>query len=179
MKTTKQTVTQTGGDFEALHGAVSALREQMTFLTALTPAERGKLGYAAAHLEEIKASLAVAKANPSLLPIAFDLPRFEVDASHVVNLHQVSTQLKSLAADVQDTLAVASARALKSSRQLRKVVKAMAASTPGLKLVTESLDAVTPRSAPRGPTAVAAPPGTAPAPAPAAGSPVSPQTQVA
>lgn len=178
MKTkSKTTVNKTGHDFEALHGALKELRKQMPFLITVPPGERRKLKYGGApRLDQAVASLAAARANPAVLPPAFDMGRFAEDVTQASQLQGLLNEMRSIVSDLQDTLHTVGSRAVQSGRQVRTVVKALARNTPGMKSVTQSLESPSSRLTKRpGTTGEPAPAVTKPAPE----TPAQPDTQAA
>src|SRR5262245_16677244 len=87
--------------------AVRDLRQQMTFLKALTPKERGTMPKVSpSALTLMETALQAARENPSLIPPSIDLTRYGEEVQSCRGLYSLLTQLQELCSDVQDTLAV-------------------------------------------------------------------------
>jgi len=168
--------------------ALKKLRQQMTFLIALSPLERSHSRHVGPkNIEAAQLSLSAVREYPNILPVGFDLARFEQTVQIAAGLYQCQAALKELASDVQDTLLTVGAEAAKGTQQIRALVKAAAQTTPGLKQMSQRLAARSQRgtgaefqaapveSEPESPPALAASP-TLPVPAAPAVIPSAPQS---
>src|SRR6185436_13789036 len=120
--------------------ALKKLRQQMTFLVALSPLERSRTGHVGPkNIEAAQLSLSAAREYPNILPVGFDLAQFEQTVQTAAGLYQCQAALKDLASDVQDTLLTVGAEAIKGTQLIRVLVKAAAKTTPGLKQISQRL----------------------------------------
>lgn len=96
-------------ELNAAAGRLTALHQRMNYLAVLTPEQRKEkhgMRIGARKLDLTKNRVAVAVANPGLLPAAFDLPRLERDTAVCVALLDILTVLGRIWDSVNDTLLV-------------------------------------------------------------------------
>jgi hypothetical protein len=161
---------------------VGALQEQMTFLSPLTEAERrehqsARIGLKA--LRRIENRLVAAREHRELLPAAFDLRKFERDATTAGALGECLAVIDKLRGAVYDTLLAVGKRASVAANNAYGHIKVGSTTAEQLKRTVDKLGrrggrtpatsatetpVARPATAPPGPT----PPEPAVRPAPAA-----------
>ena len=139
MKNQNLPVTVTISDLEAVGRSLKALRQTMPFLVTLSPSERRGTPLGPQKLALAETCLIAARENRSILPPSFDFDQFEHNVRITAGLHKNLNELKQLASDVQDTLIAVAKQTLKSSQQVRALVRTAAKTTPGLQLLAQQL----------------------------------------
>ncbi len=132
---------------------VTTLLETMSFVEPLSQAEQRnhrtvQLGPKA--LRTIHNRLATAQANPSLLPPAFDLKRYERDAALALALNECLSAVERMQVAVRETLLVVGKRALVDSATVYGYLRVTATTADRLKRTVERL--VVRRTSPPSPT---------------------------
>lgn len=174
------TTKPTGTSVDVIRAAaadIGALREEMTFLLPLTDAERrehraARIGMKT--LRSIENRLAAARQHRELLPPAFDLRKFERDATTASALGECLAAIDQMRAEVYDTLLAVGQRALVAATSAYGHIKVGSTTAESLKRTVEKL-ATRPGRTPAAekptlPSVLPAPttPGTPPPAAPAA-----------
>jgi hypothetical protein len=182
MKTVK-TTKPTGMSVDVIRAAIAdvgALRERMTFLLPLTEAERREHKAARIGLKTLRSienRLAAARQHRELLPPAFDLRKFERDATTASVLGECLAAVDQMRGEVYDTLLAVGNRALVAATTAYGHIKVGSTTAERLKHTVEKLatrpgrtaaaEKPTPPSILPSPTAPGAPPPAAPAAVPA------------
>lgn len=117
MKTTKPTHASSD-EVQTVITALKELHEQMTFLTPLSPEQRGALRAGRIGPQGwpvLQNRLGAARQHRDMLPPTFDLRKFERDVELAGNLRDCLVRLDQIRAGVNDTLLALGSRVLQAS----------------------------------------------------------------
>jgi len=152
MKNQDQTELISAKGIESAIASLNALRQEMTFLTALAPnARRSRARITPATLTLMESAVEAVRENRSLIPPSIVLELYEAKVQAARGLSNLLNKLQELCSDVQDTLSTVGQEANNTTQQVRVVIRTVAKTTPtpGLKLLSQRLNPRSGRSTPR------------------------------
>lgn len=125
---------------QEIEAALEAIKQKLPFLITLTIEERRRLfKMGKARFSFVQDSLAIARANPEILPASFDLSAFERDLALAKELANLRLRVNQLNEQLDDTLIAVGSEALSSSLNVYDYLKTAAKQYPGLKGAIEEL----------------------------------------
>ncbi len=125
---------------QTLIAQIGAAKAALTFLLNLTYAERQKIvkmgPKSVAYVEEC---LRVARANPQILPMGFDIDEFARDLQLVIDLRDIFVVLEPFYEAMQDTIYAAGSDAMLTANRVYAYAKVAAKNDSTLKASVDEL----------------------------------------
>lgn len=119
---------------------LNAVKSTLSFTVNLTPKERKTLfKMGAKSVGFVELALRVAKENPGILPVGFNIAEFEKDVKLSLDLVEINTILAPLAEAVDDTNLAVGSEAMAQSNRIYELVKSAAKHDANLKELKNQL----------------------------------------
>ena len=140
MPTNRIDASVSAADLQAIRDAIATIRQKLPFLVSLTVDERrATFKTGSDSLSFVTNAATAAQGNPDIFPASFDRQAFQRDFDLFGVLTALSTEIDSLAADVDDTRLATGGETMQQSIQVYDYVRSAAKTEPGLKAVAEQL----------------------------------------